>query len=319
MSVRQYTPKHKKWDRLDHLTPNIEKNEGIRPFLGTTVAPYLPLARYNVYDEDYFVLSTGKVAALDTAGFIVPAGLKIDMDAAIGAGNVTAAEIEYSATDVLEGVLNSNGVAATEGEKVVASMLSIHSGVTGATGLDTRPLVGARDNSVSFPIGIVPYSYYRAASDALVPWGATAAYSVWSPTQLRYHNYNKQGRVTVLCDYVCEYPICSVYNPTFAGVAAYVGATPRPGAFLTYDIDSNLALADPSTVIFPAIVAQVIRVELNFPRNLLQRVKTRYDGTEGPQFSDLDKMPGSATGGLPDRMTYAHTTVGTILVNLITR
>lgn len=316
--MRLYTPKHLKHDELDHITPNVEKNEGIRPWLGTTVAPYLPLVRYNRYDDDYFVLSTGKVVALANDGFIVPAGLRIDQEAVIAAGNVTAATILYTATDVTMGVRNSNGDLAAEDEPVVASMFSLTSGITGATGKASRP-VGATNNIVSFPIGVSPYSYYRASQDSLSPWGMNnSSYAVWSPTDLRYHNYNKQSRVTVLCDYVCEYPVLASYTPPFAGVAAFMGTAVKPGDFVTYDINSNLAIGDPSGI-WASIIGQVVRVETLYPRNLLERVKTRYDGTEGPDFDDLDKMPGTATGGLPDRMTYAGSTFGTVLVNLITR
>ena len=305
-----YTPKHKKWDQLDHLTPNVELNEGIRPWLGTTVSPNLSLVRYNSYDDDYFVLSTGKVIALDTRGFVVPAGLKTDLDAVILAGDVAAATHLYTATDEAEGVKNHNGDTVTEDEPVVASMIATGT-LTGATG-DT-------DVRVSYPIGIAPYSYYRSASDQLVPAGGNATYAVFSPTDLRYHNYKKQGRVAVVCDIVGRYPVCARYVPVFAGIAAYVGQTPSAGDWVTYDINSNLALADVSNLDVLALMGQVLRVETNYPRNYLERVKTRYDGTEGPQFNDLDKMPGTATGGYPDAMTYANTSVGTIIVNFTTR
>lgn len=305
-----YTPKHKKWDQLDHLTPNVELNEGIRPWLGTSVDPNLSLARYNSFDDDYFVLSTGKVIALDTRGFVTLAGLKVDLDAVIAAGDVAAATHLYTATDVAEAVKNHNGDTVTLNEPIVASMCATGS-LTGATGtVDVR---------VSFPIGIAPYSYYRASSDQLVPAGGDATHAVFSPTDLRYHNYKKQGRVACVCDIVAKYPICATYAPTFAGIAAYVGQTPSPGDWLTYDIDSNLALADVSNLTILALMGQVLRVETNYPRGYLERVKTRYDGTEGPEFNDLDKMPGSATGGYPDNMTYANTSVGTLIVNFTTR
>lgn len=315
--MQLYTPRHLKRDEWDHLTPNVEKFEGVRPWLGTTVAPYLPLARYNEYDKDYFVMSLGKVAALASDGFVVPAGLKLDMEAAIAAGNVSAATHEYTATDVTEGVINSNGVACTAGEKVVASMLSTTSGVTGATGLGTRP-VGAHNNTVSHPIGVLPYSYYRASGDGLTPAGHSAAHAVWNPTDLRFTNYQKQNRVTVLCDYVCEYAVVDSYDPPYAGIALFMGTSVKPGDFVTYDINSNLAIAS-SSEDWRLILGQVIRVNTVFPISYLDRVKTRYSGNEGPGFGVLDRMPGTSTGGLPDTMTYAGSTFGTVYVNLITR
>lgn len=314
---RLYTPQIKKFDDWDHITPNVEKFEGIRPWLGTTVAPYLPLARWNQYDRDWFVLNTGKVMALALDGFLVPAGLKLEQDLVTAAGDVSAATMAYTATDVQYLVKNSNGDTCTAGEKVVASMFPIGS-VTGATGKSTRP-VGTAQNTVSYPIGISAYSYYRASSDDLTPAGSTSSHAVWSPTELRYTNYNKQGRVAVLCDYVCEYPVVASYSPPFAGIAVFVGITVKPGDFVSYDINSNLCLANPSSFDWRDIMGQVIRVQTSYPRDYLERVKTRYDGTEGPDFNQLDKMPGTATEGYPDVMTYSGSTFGTVLINLITR
>jgi len=286
MATKLYTATHKRHDENDVITPNVEKNEGIRPWLGTTVAPYLPLERYNKYDDDYFVLSTGKVVALDSLGFLVPAGLLIDLEAGVGSGTLL-----YTATDVAQGVKNAAGTDVVEDEEVIASMVA--EGVT-----------------VSKPIGITPYSYYRASSDSL------SSHASWDPTNLRYHNYQKQGRVGVLCDYVVEYPIIpSGYAPHFAGIAAAIGSF-TPGGFVTFDVNSNVVPANCSSELYCNLVGQVLRVDTTYPKALLDHVKTRYN-LNTPGWTALDKMPGSATAGYPENMNYAGTTTGTLLVNLI--
>jgi len=82
---QQYVANHKKWDHVGNLTPNIEISEGVRPSEELKPASYLKLVRFDKYLEDYYVVSAGKVVALDSNGDVVPAGLALQAAAYAGA------------------------------------------------------------------------------------------------------------------------------------------------------------------------------------------------------------------------------------------
>jgi len=314
------TATFKNWQGVDYMTPDVGWSEGITPNISAHVAPYLPLLRKEEEAKCYITNSTGKVVTFAEDGFIIPAGYRIDMAAVRAAGNVTAATHAYTAIDVAQQVRNSNGDLATSGEKVVASMFSLTSAITGATGKSTRP-VGTRDNNVQHPVGIAPYNYYRNSSNNLTPPGLGSANPVQVASNNRLYNSSPQEHVAILCDYVCQYAICTSYDPTFEGMAVFIDALAdiHPGEFVTYDIDSNLAKANTSTASFFDVVGQAVRVDTYWPKNYTEFVKTRYSTSISglPAFNDLDRMPGTATEGLPAEMTYANTTVGLVVVNLI--
>ena len=86
-----------------------------------------------------------------------------------------------------------------------------------------------------------------------------------------------------------------------------------PGAFLTFDAASDMVAGGSDCT---DIIGQVWKVETGFPKDYLDRVRTAYQG-----LGVLDKMPGSASAGLPDTITYAGGTAlkGVIRINLINR
>ena len=65
-------------------------------------------------------------------------------------------------------------------------------------------------------------------------------------------------------------------------------------------------------------VGQIVRKNVRFPSSLLDSVKTRWESSV-PGFQELDRMPGSATGGNPWRIHTAGTTYGEIQVSLLMR
>ena len=156
----------------------------------------------------------------------------------------------------------------------------------------------------------------------MTPVGGSTAFPVHSPTDLREHNFELQNRITVLCDYVVEVPIVDDYSAVaFAGIAAYDrnGGTVLPGDFVKTDVNSNYVLANCSTDLYCSLVGQIVRVDTAYPKSYLERVKTRWPSGSGNAFSQLDRMPGTATSGYPANMNYANTTIGTVWINLNTR
>jgi hypothetical protein len=97
----------------------------------------------------------------------------------------------------------------------------------------------------------------------------------------------------------------------------------KPGDLVKADANSNfkkadLALAGTTLANIQAalderdaILGQVLEVE-EFPRDYLDRVRTAYT-----QLGTLDQMPGSASQGLPDKITYASAANRVVRINLI--
>lgn len=334
---QQYTANHKKWDHVGNLTPNIEISEGIRPSEELKPASYLKLVRFDKYLEDYYVVSAGKVVALDSNGDVVPAGLALQAaayTAAWAGANIGACRTAArAAVDALgtadiydsvdEGQANINGPAVQHagGSAVTAGVYVVEGFFTVPTDSGTKyvaDLVTAdlddttkgfatltEVTSVSAPIGIAPYNYFR--------WAGGDGFN---PSQYNFHNYNMQHQVAVLCDYYIELPrIDDKAGIVFAGIACFHDASldVKPGDFLTFDLNSDMVVGGSDCT---DIIGQVWKVDTGFPKDYLERVRTAYSG-----LGELDKMPGSANSGLPDNITYAGGSAakGVVRINLINR
>lgn len=300
---------YKFYDDRGHITPNFEYSEGIRPTGEFMPAPYLPAVRFNKYFEEWFVLSGGKVVGMDSDGFIVPAGLKKDaetwldtfmtngVDAATDEAAADAAvAVTYTANDVQRGIKNAKGVAVVAGEPVVKSYFTIN-GFQDAT----------QDITVSNPVGVSSYNYWAH------PGGDGT-----NPAKYNVHNFNLQSKVAFVADYVLQLPIVAdttaYLAAPFAGMGSAIGNL-KPGEFVSYDAHSNFVSIgyDFGAVDAAQVMGQVLEVDFAFPKDYLDMVRTRYE-----EFGELEKMPGTATGGLPDVLTYSGGT-GLVTINLTTR
>ena len=309
----------KTYDERGHITPNFEFSEGQRPAGEFNPAPYLSAVRFNKYFEEFFVLSGGKVVALDSNGWVVPAGLrkqaadyKTTFD---GVDEATADALPgltlYTQVDVDRGVVNANGDPVAVDEPVVKSMFDIAGGT---------PL--AQNVVVSNPVGVSMYNYWAH------PGGNGE-----NPVDFNQYNFNLQNKVVFLCDYQIELPIVTdnaTYDASpFAGMGAMIAAgtvTPgdnlatsdvAPGMFVTFDYNSNFVVsADDggygygSTTGTAEVLGQVLSLDLRQVRDLLDKVRSRYN-----DFGELEKMPGTATEGKSDTLTYSGG-YGLVRINL---
>lgn len=166
-----YQATHKgRSDLFGYVTPNFEIKEGMR-FGQFYPASYLPIVRYEPVFQDRIVLGAGKPVALDSNGSLVPAGLRLALEAGAGHGP------QYGSDDVAMGLKNAQGELVSVGEFVVDSML------------DAGISVGAC-------MGVASYDVYMlAGSDPT------------NPATYKFHNYNRQTGVAVLTDYLLEFPI----------------------------------------------------------------------------------------------------------------
>lgn len=189
-SVGQYTATHKTWDHVGNLLPKVEHSEGIRPSIEWKVAEWLPVQFFDKYYENWMVILTGKVLAMDNDGRIVPAGLKIAAEL-LGSGDV----VTYTTNDVEAGTINvATGSPVTTAELIDSgSTRGYTAAEIAAAGFLGRSGVSLE---ISNPIGVAPY--------AMLQWCGGDGFN---PTAYNKHNYNMQHQVAVLCDYVLELPL----------------------------------------------------------------------------------------------------------------
>lgn len=192
---RRVTPSYRWWDEWGRIAPNVEKAEGIRPPLGEAiVAQWLPVQRLENESQAYFVISVGKVVALDRQGNCVPAGLRKAWNVAAGTN-----ALAYTATDVTEGVIDlTTGVAVTAAVTYTRAQLD--------AALKERGLIEPDEQAMDFiskPIGVASYNYFKAT-------GSDPA----NPTTHTNTNWNLQDRVAVTSDYCCTYPLVPAVETT---------------------------------------------------------------------------------------------------------
>ena len=309
------------------------------PQLDTGVAPYLPLNRkYAAADSEYYVLEQGKVCALDSIGFLVPAGLALDVEQvlalAVAGGDTDPLTLNrYTATDVEQKVLNAAGNVVVANEPVCWSWIDTGAGL-GSLGVyaapGTIPLGAGFSLTVGYPIGRANKPYLRAFHDTIA--GNTSDLDnvarvggemirAENPFAIARHRNNvKEQQVTVeVSMHTFKYPMVANSSAgKVKGQALYIGALPpRLGDRVTFDFESNMILAvapaalDQVQNYIHRTVGYVIKVTGDGgwrERNLMSQVHT-IQGAHVPGTSDLLRATGSATGGLPAHMYYANSTV----------
>lgn len=268
------------------------------PNLNTNVAPYLPLQFENERHDEHYVILNGKVLALDSFGYLVPAGLRLQhafyaaemsTGAADAATALAAAEAaagftftKYTQVDVDNSVLNAAGVAAQVGEPVVHSMfvdslgLTVsHWGSLDPIGLATVPFL-----SIGNHIGVAAHNLMRNSQDSIpagtggapghdsVP-GASFEKGVRNSNQLRHYNYElAQARATVLVSSeVMVYPIRADRSGVLvrgqslaiAPLATFRDSFAR-GSYVTYNEESDII---PATAANLALLPDLVAVTAN--------------------------------------------------------
>lgn len=181
MAVKRFVSNFKnRTDIFDQITPNTKYTSDHIITAGGQYkpAPWLPIIWQDTASEDAFVISSGKVVALTTDGFLVPAGLRIKMEAS----GITYAQVDvdFKVEDI------------TTGEAVVAPVA--YSALTVARRLVERGLVLEDDVSaitaaevipafISHPVGIMQYDVYVWAGDE---------------DALKFTNYRKQHLISFM-------------------------------------------------------------------------------------------------------------------------
>jgi len=112
-----------------------------------------------------------------------------------------------------------------------------------------------------------------------------------------------------------SYEVAPAALSIYASVVPVTGTAPKNGDFLVCDADSNFAV---ETSVVAATwsnfrIGQIFGFK-TYPKDLTHRVKTQYT-----QLGNVNAMPGTATAGLPETLTYSGGADKEVLVSLINR
>lgn len=181
-SVGQYTGNHKPYDHIGNVIPDIEHSEGIRPHFEFQPAKWLPVQFFDKHFENWYVCMPGKQVALDQDGFVMPAEY--------AAGIALSTTVVYTANDVAAGTVDiRTGLAVTAAATVTLT------DIDGST-YSFMGRVGEAWGPSDYAVGVCPYGMLQH------PGG-----DAFNPAEYKYHNYNMQHQVAILCDYVIKLPL----------------------------------------------------------------------------------------------------------------
>jgi len=213
-SVGQYTPSHKPWDHVGNISPVAEKSEGFRPYLEGMPGAWLPVSFWDKHYENWIVTLAGKIVGADPQGRIVPEQYML-----------AASTVTYTTNDVNVGTIDVRNGNACTSASVSASPITLGGvaawmGVSGVTW------------AVRSPIGVAPFPYLQWCGDG------SANDDGNNPAYYRYHNYNMQHRVSLVCDYMLELPIVPA-----ATASETITAGARTGNVQVFGALGNLPVA----------------------------------------------------------------------------
>lgn len=287
-NVAANAPKTKHYSRENWATPAVMFSEGMHPAGQFMPAPYLPLIRVPSKDiKTHVVISTGKVVAFDSNGYIVPAGI-LESDAT------------YTEVDVQEGLIGPDGQPVAAGDKV-------------------KDKLNAAGLTVSAPVGVALYDFWRhPGGDGINP-------AHFNYKNLNYQ-HRVQFVCDYMVELPLVESDAEYEKAPLKGISAFIAAkganagtgtladftSVKPGDFVTFDKNSNMIVAQAS-VAKEKVLGQVLQVVKPQEDSLLKLVRTSSAGGH-----DLDKMPGTATKGAEHKVAYSNG-YGLVRVNLINR
>ena len=275
----------------------------------------LPLVPAAVLTETVNAAATGSALTLASGNVFTRANAILY---AAGRYNTTYGTVPVKTTDtVIALALAHYPIAQNENLTTSIAMSSLDTGNLASAVLVTEVTSVSQVNAagryfVDYPAGVI---FIYSADGAALPTGITGA---TTPT-IQYFSLNSAPSSALLSKFACVLTSSTVIPH---------------GAFLKYGASSNLVLADPASDSFGDIIGQVVGVE-KWPLDGLDRVKTAFNppigtsslggmangvpGSASANLGQLDRMPGSSTGGIPDLITFAGGADTVLIINLVSR
>ncbi len=187
--TRLYEPTHKQYDHTGYVVPETEHSESQYPAAELKPAAWLPVLRYDKKVEEYTVVAAGKVVAVDKQGYVVPAGMKLAFEVAVGSTALTYTSNDYDTgtIDLTTGISYAvNGTTTYTQTQLTTALRALGR---------IRATEDARD-FISEPVGYARYSYWQ--------WCGGDG---WNPALFRRHNHSLQHQVAIGTDKVLEAPL----------------------------------------------------------------------------------------------------------------
>lgn len=255
------------WAFTSKTRPGFEVSDPDRPAVAYKPATDIPVTFMDMELKDWVVMPKGLIVAIDSNGFLVPAN----------GGDTTNGAYAYTIDDQNAGVRKADGTLAVAG--------------------DTASV------TANIPVGVLPLDVYQ-------------------DTKGRYLNYKLQSdAIGILCERVVEVPYftyADLGSPATAALAAAAakakinalayaqtsGGDLANGDFVQSDANGRFMKWTPANAAAPTaaeiqqIVGQVLLVDVDFPKDMLQYVQT-YPYSE---------TPGTETGGMPGHLAAVGAT-----------
>lgn len=225
-------------DVFDNITPNnIVQPKVSHPAGEWKPAAWLPVQWKGEASKDYFVMSSGKVAALDASGKVVPAGLGLGTTATGVAFSYTSADIEAKTEDIRTGeACNATSLLSDVTNQNLLEA-AISRGLIDWAGLiaGTAPFDNTNNDAdtaalmplfISKPIGVLAYDVYSWAGDA--------------PGGFKFTNYQKQHLIQFITEAQMKAPqmaAATQVNKTITGLSpASSGVFPAGSTAVSLDV-----------------------------------------------------------------------------------
>lgn len=209
MAIKRFSKSFKQRDDiLGQVTPNPFKQDNTdAPFGDWKPAAWLPVQFEKteaMQGTDAFVISKGKVVALDSQGRVVPAGMRLKLKSGAGALVYTAVDAAYGVIDLVTGVEVAGPVSYTSVQAAngILERGLVSRGDVIATGGSAIPASTQNhadiviDLFIQGPVGIAAYDMY-----------------VWSGLpedgDQKFLNYSKQHAVQFVTERQLQLPVLS--------------------------------------------------------------------------------------------------------------
>jgi hypothetical protein len=273
----------------------------------------LPLVPAQATAETVDKVATGSALVIGTANVHTRAYAQAN---ATGRYSATTGTVPVLATyNVVAIALDEYPVAQQTSRTTIAMTSTVAGDLTTVAGLlvnektSLAAVVAAGDYWIDYPMGVI---------------------FVWSPdgTALPSSMTLCSGTLSITYYHLASAP------STMSKFSCVLAGSIQPGDFLKVGSQSNLVVATAGSDRFVDILGQVLAFE-TYPRDGLDRVKTAFNpvlntsaagsmanGTAGSAsagLGQLDRMPGSADGGMPDLVNYAGAADTLVIINLISR
>ena len=202
MTVKRFSANFRtRNDVFDSITPNNKLQENVSaPHGPWKPAAWLPVEWQDTASKDYFVISSGKIVALDATGRVVPAGYRLKIASSDTFLTYTSTDVDAGVIDIRTGVALITADTGAVTVAVVAEAL-LDRGIISESalalaydfdsGLDSH-CQAAIEAFISYPVGVLVQDVYVWAGD--------------SPATLTNTNYQMQHMIQFLTDVQMKVP-----------------------------------------------------------------------------------------------------------------